>query len=139
MYLHVRDIGPGVDPWVMKSRALEHAGYLPGDILIVDLNAKPQDGDAVCAQIYDRNGKTETAFRIYEYPFLIAASADPDLRRPVLVDNERASIRGVVMASIRPASRSDLPPIRLTLAVAVWSLAAAGASHRSKLKTAACG
>jgi transcriptional regulator with XRE-family HTH domain len=95
-------MAPGVDPWVMKSRALETAGFLPGDILIVDLNAAPRDGDAVCAQVYDRSGKAETVFRIYEHPFLVAASHDPDLRRPVLADNDRAQVRGVVTATLRP-------------------------------------
>lgn len=92
----------GADVWVMKSRALENAGFLPGDIMIVDLNAEPRDGDAVCVQLYDRAGRAETAFRIYESPFLVAASSDPVLRRPVLVDNERAIIRGVVTATLRP-------------------------------------
>ena len=93
---------PGVDAWVMKSRAMETAGFLPGDVLVVDLNAEPRDGDAVCVQLYDRAGRAETAFRIYEAPFLVAASHDPELRRPVLVDNERAVIRGVVIGSFRP-------------------------------------
>jgi hypothetical protein len=29
-----------VVPWVLQSRALETAGYLPGDVLLVDLNAR---------------------------------------------------------------------------------------------------
>ena len=91
----------GVDPWVMRSRALEHAGVVPGDILIVDLNAIPADGDTVCAQLYDRSGQAETAFRIYEKPFLVAACSDAALRRPVLIDGERAAVRGVVVASLR--------------------------------------
>uniref|UniRef100_UPI003BABF335 hypothetical protein n=1 Tax=Stappia sp. TaxID=1870903 RepID=UPI003BABF335 len=92
----------GVDPWVMRSRALEHEGFMPGDILLVDLNAQPQPGDAVCAQVYDRQGKAETVMRIYEHPFLVAASADPSVRKPFLVDDERVVIRGVVIASFRP-------------------------------------
>ncbi|MCI5075669.1 helix-turn-helix domain-containing protein [Oricola sp.] len=91
----------GIDPWVMRSRALEHEGYMPGDILLVDLNATPIDGDAVCAQVYDRVGKAETVMRIYEQPYLVAASSAPDLRRPLLVDNERVVIRGVIVASLR--------------------------------------
>lgn len=92
----------GVDAWVMKSRALEHAGVLPNDVLIVDLNGAPRDGDVVCAQLYDRNGRAETVFRIFEHPFLVAACGDPALRRPVLVDNDRALVRGVVEATLRP-------------------------------------
>ena len=92
----------GVDPWVLRSRALEQAGYMPGDILVVDLNATPQPGDCVCIQIYDKTGRAETAFRLLEPPFLVAASADPQFRRPILIDNDRAQVRGVVIASIRP-------------------------------------
>jgi transcriptional regulator with XRE-family HTH domain len=92
----------GCDPWVMKSRALELAGYLPGDILIVDLNAMPREGEAVCAQIYDRDGGAETVFRVLETPFLVAATTDPALRRPQLVDNDRVALRGTVVASLRP-------------------------------------
>lgn len=92
----------GLDPWVMRSRALEHEGYLPGDILMVDLNMQPRSGDAVCAQVYDRQGKAETIMRIYEHPFLIAASSDPAARRPLLVDDEKVLIRGVIVASFRP-------------------------------------
>lgn len=91
----------GVDAWVMKSRALEHAGVMPGDVLVVDLNGLPRDGDLVCAQLYDRHGRAETVFRVYEAPYLVAACADPALRRPAIVDNDRAQVRGVVDAVLR--------------------------------------
>lgn len=91
----------GVDPWILRSRGLEAAGYLPGDILIVDLNATPRSGDVVCAQVYDRAGKAETVMRVYEHPFLVAATFDPSLFKPLLVDNDRVVVRGVVVASFR--------------------------------------
>jgi SOS-response transcriptional repressor LexA len=86
---------------VLRSRSLESAGYMPGDILMVDLNGRPEPGDVVCAQIYDRSGKAETIFRIYEHPFLVAATLDGRLMKPHLVDNDRVVIRGVVIASLR--------------------------------------
>lgn len=89
-------------PWVLRSRALEYGGYVPGDILFVDLNAEPQPGDVVCAQVYDRIGRAETVFRTYERPYLVALSADMRLRRPILIDDERAQIRGVVIGTYRP-------------------------------------
>lgn len=92
----------GIDPWILRSRALENAGYMPGDILMVDLNAEPRDGDAVCAQVYDKSGRAETVMRLYEKPFLVSATSDAGLRRPLLVDGERVAVRGVVVASIRP-------------------------------------
>ena len=94
------------DPWVMRGIALEAAGLLAGDLVIVDLNEKPRSGDTVCAQAYQwEAGRAETIFRIYEPPYLIAAPAgppiDPGLRKPILVDNDRVIIRGVVIASLR--------------------------------------
>jgi hypothetical protein len=98
------------DPWVLRTRALEAAGYLPGDIVIVDLNRPPQARDIVCAQDYRWNeGKAETVFRIYEPPYLVAACHDLELqeklRRPLVVDNDRVIIKGVVTDLLRPARR----------------------------------
>lgn len=92
----------GLDPWVLRSRALEAAGYMPGDVLMVDLNGLPEDGDAVCAQVYDKAGKAETVMRIYEKPFLVPATFDRTVRRPLLVDDDNVIIRGVVVATLRP-------------------------------------
>jgi SOS-response transcriptional repressor LexA len=94
--------GNSLVPWVLNSRALEAFGYLPGDILIVDLNATAQDGDIVCAQLYDRNGEAETVFRIFEHPFLVAATMDRKAIKPLLIDNSSVVIRGVVTSSHRP-------------------------------------
>lgn len=91
-----------VDPWILHSRALEAAGYLPGDILLVDLNENARDGDVVCAQVYDRSGNAETIFRVLERPFLVAAPLERRPIRPLLVDDEQVVVRGVVVATIRP-------------------------------------
>lgn len=91
-----------VDPWVLKTRALEAAGYVPGDVLIVDLNARPEPNDIVCAQVYDwRRGRAETVFRIYSKPYLVAASSDPAHLKPLVVDGDGVVIKGVVIQSIR--------------------------------------
>ncbi|MFZ1964323.1 MAG: hypothetical protein WAU78_12815 [Roseiarcus sp.] len=92
-----------VDPWLLKSRALEAAGYLPGDVLIVDLNGGPQPGDVVCAQIYNwARSDAQTVFRVWEPPYLTPATFDPALRRVFVVDNDTTMIRGVVIATVRP-------------------------------------
>lgn len=91
-----------VDPWTIRSRALELAGYLPGDVVMVDLNMQPKEGDVVCAQIYDRSGKAETVFRIFERPFLVAATNDRGHFKPQIVDNDLIAVLGVVVASVRP-------------------------------------
>jgi transcriptional regulator with XRE-family HTH domain len=96
------------DPWTMKSRALEQRGYLPGDIVIVDLGRRAEAGDLVCAQVYDwRRAAAETVMRLYEPPYLVAVSADEGLRRPLAVDNDQVIIKGVLLPHrLRPA-----PPI----------------------------
>ncbi len=91
-----------LDAWTLKSRALESAGYRPGDILLVGLNETPVVGDVVCAQVYDWTiGRAETVFRLFQPPYLIAATADPALLRPHVVDNSRVVIKGVVLSSLR--------------------------------------
>lgn len=88
--------------WTLKSRSLETAGLLPGAVLMVDLDRQPQAGDIVYAEIRDDHGKTtETTFRYFEPPYLVAASQDPALRKPMLVDNERVVILGVVTHELR--------------------------------------
>jgi transcriptional regulator with XRE-family HTH domain len=91
-----------IDPWTLQSRALEGAGYRPGDILLVALGETPATGDVVCAQIYDwTKGRAETVFRIFQPPYLIAATGDPQFMRPHLVDDGAVTIKGVVLHSLR--------------------------------------
>lgn len=94
--------GNSVAPWVLQTRALEAVGYLPGDVLMVDMNAAPAEGDVVCAQLYDRSGEAETIFRIYEHPFLVAATLNRANLKPLIADNNTVVIRGVVTSSHRP-------------------------------------
>jgi transcriptional regulator with XRE-family HTH domain len=90
------------DAWRLRTHALAYAGYLPGDIVIVDLGLIPSSGDVVCAQHYAwSSGTAETIFRLYEPPYLVTASSDPALRRPLVVDSERVVIKGVVTAMLR--------------------------------------
>lgn len=91
-----------IDPWILKGRALEAAGFMEGDVLLVNLSEKPRVNDVVCAQIHDwQRGRAETVFRIYQPPYLIAATSSAELMRPFLVDDDRVVIMGVVMQSLR--------------------------------------
>lgn len=93
---------PNAAPWLLKTRAMEDAGYLSGDVVICDAAMSPKAGDAVVAQVYDlRSGTAETIFRILESPYLVAASSDPALRKPLLVDNERVIVMGTITQSFR--------------------------------------
>ncbi len=92
-----------IDPWILKSRALECAGYVPNDVLFVDPTIEPRDNDVVCVQVYSRERPTaETVFRIYAKPYVVSATLDAGLRRPLLVDGQNVAIRGVVIGSVRP-------------------------------------
>lgn len=106
----VRELANGrenADPWLIKTRSLELAGYLPGDVVIVDLGRGPEVGDAVCAQINIdwQRGTAETVMRIYERAgasfVLIAATMDQALRAPLPVD-DRVAIKGVIVGMVRP-------------------------------------
>lgn len=91
-----------VDPWLLKSRALEAMGLKPGDTLLVDLAMQPKPGDVVCAQVYDwQKGRAETVFRRFDPPYLVAASNDLDLLRPYYIDGQNVRIAGVVTDSFR--------------------------------------
>lgn len=97
---------PNAAPWVLNTRAMETAGYLIGDIVISDGAVPPVAGDAVVAQVYDiKSGTAETVFRILESPYLVAASTDPALRKPLLVDNERVIVMGTITQSFRSRRR----------------------------------
>lgn len=90
-------------PWELKSEALLYENYKPGDILIVDLNAEPKPGNIVLVQLYDwrnRSG-TETVFRLYEPPFLIAAGPVEAAKKPRLINADDLAIKGVVQAMLR--------------------------------------
>lgn len=85
-------------PFTVKSRALECAGVLPGDTVIVDLGIVARPGDLVCAQVYEWRADTaETVFRIYEPPYLVAATFDENLRKPLAVDDDKVIIKGVIL------------------------------------------
>lgn len=93
---------PHMAPWTLRSRALDHAGFRPGDVLLVDLNGQARAGDVVCAQIYDwQTGSAETVFRVFEPPFLVALSSDETFLKPRLLDDESVSIRGVMELQLR--------------------------------------
>ncbi|MHA7969007.1 helix-turn-helix domain-containing protein [Rhizobium sp. CAU 1783] len=87
-----------VDLWVLKTGSLAGVGYDPGDIVVVDREAVPRSGDAVCAQKYDwRRGTAETIFRVYRTPYLLTAALSGEPGMPEIVDDESVVIKGVVV------------------------------------------
>jgi hypothetical protein len=99
-------VGNGIAPMHISSRALDLAGYLPGDVVIVNLNETARAEDVVCAQVYDwSGGKAETVMRIYSPPYLVSASTDSSFIKPLVVDNDIVVIKGVIVHSMRPRRR----------------------------------
>lgn len=90
---------PGVDAWVLNTRALIGFGYMPGDVVILDLNAEWFPEDIVCAQLFSPT-KTETIWRRFEPPWLVAGSSEPEFVRPISVD--MVARKGAVLRTLRP-------------------------------------
>lgn len=92
--------------FVLKSRALEFEGFRPGDRMIVDLNARPEAGDIVCAQFYSWSNPalTQTVFRLYEPPALVTSGPIEQGRRLRLVDGENVIVKGVLRTMLRQMS-----------------------------------
>lgn len=92
----------GRDIWTINTDMLDIEGYLRGDHVQTDLNVTPRRGDIVVAQIYGDKGTAKTVFRKYDPPYLIASTTHrEEAPKPVVVDNERATIMGVVIRSWR--------------------------------------
>ena len=91
-----------VDAWRLNNRALELAGYQPGDILFLALDELPLAGDVVCAQLYDfAKQKAVSLFRLYHPPYLVASSTDAALVKPLPADGTGIVVKGVVVGSFR--------------------------------------
>lgn len=89
--------------WRVQTRALDLAGYLPGDELTADSSIVPRARDVVVAQIVDHTrGTAETVLRVYEPPYLLTETTDERARqKPLLVDHDRVTIWGVVVKMVR--------------------------------------
>ena len=93
----------GVDSCTIVGRALECLGYLPGDIVIVELGRWPKPGEVVWAQV-----DAEMVMRIYEPPILATATLDQKLRRPLTLD-AHVTIKGMVLPHrLRPGGPTAL-------------------------------
>ncbi|OKO67547.1 hypothetical protein AC629_42660 [Bradyrhizobium sp. NAS80.1] len=84
-----------VEAWTMHTNALQAAGVLPGAVLLVDLDEIARAGDIVCAEINDQ-GTRRTVFRLYEKPYLVAATFEARSWMPIVVDDRNVIVRGVV-------------------------------------------
>lgn len=94
---------PARGRWLIRSRALDLAGILPGDIVEFDLNEmQPPRGTVVVAQHYrpDRPG-ADTVLRLYEPPYLLVRSTDPAIDQRPLEIGDQAVIMGAFLRLYR--------------------------------------
>jgi len=102
------DLTPDQYAIEVNTRAMMDAGYMPGDMMLVDMAETPRDGDAVIAQNYDnQQGTAETVFRRFKPPHLVAISPDHDQFEPLYVDGKKVMIVGVVVKSWRCRKHSN--------------------------------
>lgn len=90
----------GLDARILKTQALELAGYMPGDTLLIDKKVSPVIGDVVVAQVHENGRVVGKIVRIYQISFLMSATMDPALLMPILISKEIV-LEGVVVAMIR--------------------------------------
>jgi len=83
------------------SDALGDAGVLAGDILIVDPDLEPRDGDLAVVLFHAEDGQpTETLLREIAGPFLRPRSPNP-IHMPLGRDWKRARVAGIVTRVLR--------------------------------------
>jgi len=89
--------------FVLRSRAVEAAGYREGDVVLLDQSLEPKSGDVVCARVFSAEGGSRNIWRVYSPPFLLVDTYDQALKleRPRVVDGTDVLIRGVVTDMIR--------------------------------------
>lgn len=87
-------LGVNRSRWVVRSRALELAGCLPGDLLEFDMTRAPKPGEPVVAQVCDTTGGAQTVLRIYRPPYLMVATADPAIdQTPIRIDAAQERVK----------------------------------------------
>ncbi len=89
--------------WRVGDRALELAGYLPGDLVLCDPKVAARQGDVVVAVLHRAgDGLGERRLRLFVPPFLVTRSMDPHLHDMAdLVDGHRVMVSGPILRLVR--------------------------------------
>ncbi len=90
-----------VDMFTVSGDALAAQGILDGDHLMVEVGGKPARGDIVVLEVYTSARWPQKLARVYDPPFLLSFSLDPETRRPILIDSVHVKIIGVVQGVMR--------------------------------------
>jgi len=101
---------PGnIDPWIMKTNALDKLGMPAGTIVFVDVSAEAVDNlrplQCVLAQAYDDKEMTRgcTVARQFVPPSLLITNSSVCNAMPLDLDKGEASIKGVIVGHYHPA------------------------------------
>ena len=91
-----------VDPWHIKSNALDLAGIKAGMIVFVDISADAVDNitplQCVVAQIYNRNSPSaQTVVRQFIPPSLLITNSSEVNEVPLDIDKGQAFVKGVII------------------------------------------
>ncbi len=91
----------------LRSDNLKLAGYAANDVLIVDMDVKPGEGDLVLALSGPEEvERKRVVTRLWHEPYLVSAGDDPRSRWPIVVDNWSTRIRGTVVHCLRSRNRA---------------------------------
>ncbi|WP_407155202.1 hypothetical protein [Bradyrhizobium sp. STM 3557] len=90
----------GIEAWRLHTRALELEGFMPGDIVLIDLHGSPRPGDAVYATVRE-HARPEPVMRQYQpagaVNLLVPRTNEPQPPATLVVDNKAVVIRGVLL------------------------------------------
>jgi hypothetical protein len=104
-YLKSVMAGRQAEVWRVTTDLIEAGGYLPSDYVVVDRGQIPRPRDVVLAELRESHGKVTPIFRAYLPPYLMVLSPTATLQIPLIVDDGRVVIKGVIVCSIRTSSR----------------------------------
>lgn len=91
------------DIWQVQTRAIDIGGYMPGDLIVVDISAEAtkdiKPGTPVIAQIYDPKSPTaKTVLRMFFPPHWLASNSSIDEFPPIDLRKHEVAIKGVIIA-----------------------------------------
>lgn len=100
--------GENIDPWRVRTAALDQIGIMPGDIVLVDLSSDAVEQvkplQAVIAQRYygEDLGKAETMLRQFIPPAMLVTNSETMREMPLSLTDDDVHIKGVIIAIHRP-------------------------------------
>lgn len=93
-------LGPNDYVATVTSRVLDVVGLMPGDEILLSMDASPESGDLAQAQVY-AGAQAETVLRLYDAPYLVARTTLADAPKPLLVDGTMVRIAAVAQRVLR--------------------------------------